>query len=142
MKNITAILFLGCFLSITASYAVGLNSSSNEDYEKKSTSEAVMVAAEYYGSSSWEWSPVALSVLESYVPFIFRTKKSSELEELEVLVAIDAKGKIKSYKLLNAEEDRGLRERIGYALRQMPKAEAVPGRDNYEPMEFKFIFYH
>lgn len=142
MKNLLAILFLGCFTLISVSQGFASTVYRTGEDEKKSISESGLVTAEYFSWSAWEWTPEALEVLESYVPFIFRTKKSAEIDNLEVLVAIDEKGRIKSYKLLNAEEDKGLRERIGYALRQMPKAVALPGYNDYKPMEFKFIFNH
>jgi hypothetical protein len=89
--------------------------------------------------SPWTFPVHTLDVVDSYVPFIFRTKKSASIEELKVIISVNEKGKLSGYEVLNEEADKGLVERIGHVVRQMPNALAVPGFQNYEPMEFELV---
>ncbi|WP_194974249.1 hypothetical protein [Aquiflexum lacus] len=93
----------------------------------------------YFYYSQWTWSESTLEMLDKSSAFIFRSKKSSEIEELRVLVSINDKGKLIGYKVLNEEADKGLIERVGYVLRKMPRAIPVPGFDNYEGMNFELM---
>jgi hypothetical protein len=102
----------------------------------------VLDSPDGFGSdyAPWYWSEETYEVLDSYAPFIFRTKKSAaNLEELRVIISIDAIGKIVGYKILNNPIDKGLKERIAYVIRKMPNASPVPGFDSYQPMDFELI---
>ncbi|MFD2203566.1 hypothetical protein [Shivajiella indica] len=94
---------------------------------------------EYTHIAPWAFPVHTLDIVDSYVPFIFRTKKSAEIEELKVIISINDKGKLTGYEVLNEEADKGLKERIGYVVRQMPNALAVPGFQKYEPMDFELV---
>jgi len=89
--------------------------------------------------SPWAFPVHTLDVVDSYVPFIFRTKKSASIEELKVIISVNEKGKLSGYEVLNEGADKGLVERIGHVVRQMPNALAVPGFQNYDPMEFELV---
>lgn len=89
--------------------------------------------------SPWAFPVHTLDVVDSYVPFIFRTKKSASIEELKVIISINEKGKLSGYEVLNEGADRGLVERVGHMVRQLPNAQPVPGFQNYEAMEFELI---
>lgn len=91
----------------------------------------------YFYYSPWTWSESTLEMLDKSSAFIFRSKKSAEIDELRVLISIDDKGKLTGYKVLNEEADKGLIERVGYILRKMPSALPVPGFDKYEAMNFE-----
>jgi hypothetical protein len=102
----------------------------------------VLDSPDGFGSdyAPWYWSEEAYEILDSYAPFIFRTKKSTAiLEELRVVISIDAVGKVISYKILNNSIDKGLKERVAHVIRKMPNATPVPGFDSYEPMDFELI---
>ena len=91
----------------------------------------------YFYYSPWTWSESTLEMLDKSSAFIFRSKKSAEIDELRVLVSINNKGKLTGYKVLNEEADKGLIERVGYVLRKMPSAIPVPGFEKYEAMNFE-----
>lgn len=86
--------------------------------------------------SHWAWPEYTLDMIDSYSPFLFRTKKSRDVEEVKVLLMVDSKGKLSGYELLT-ETDKGLRERIDYLVRQLPKCKPVPGFANYSPETFE-----
>lgn len=86
--------------------------------------------------SHWAWPEYTLDMIDSYSPFLFRTKKSREVEEVKVLLMVDSKGKLSGYELLT-ETDKGLKERIDYLVRQLPKCKPVPGFANYSPETFE-----
>jgi hypothetical protein len=89
--------------------------------------------------SPWAFPIHTLDVVDSYVPFIFRTKKSATIEELKVIISVNEKGKLSGYEVMNEGVDRGLVERVGHMVRQLPNAKPVPGFQNYEAMEFELI---
>ena len=89
--------------------------------------------------SPWAFPVHTLDVVDSYVPFIFRTKKSASIEELKVIISVNEKGKLTGYEVLNEGVDKGLVERVGHMVRQLPNAKPVPGFQNYEAMEFELI---
>jgi len=91
----------------------------------------------YFYYSPWTWSESTLEMLDRSSAFIFRSKKSAEIDELRVMVSINDKGKLTGYKVLNEEADKGLIERVGYVLRKMPSAIPVPGFEKYEAMNFE-----
>jgi hypothetical protein len=89
--------------------------------------------------SPWAFPVHTLDVVDSYVPFIFRTKKSAEIEELKVIISINNKGKLSGFEVLNEDADKGLVERVGFVVRQMPNAKPVPGFQSYEAMDFELV---
>jgi hypothetical protein len=89
--------------------------------------------------SPWVFPVHTLDMVDSYTPFIFRTKKSAEIEELKVIININAKGKISGYEVVNEDADKGLIERVGHVVRKLPQATPVPGFNDYSPMEFELV---
>lgn len=89
--------------------------------------------------SPWAFPVHTLDMVDSYMPFIFRTKKSAEIDELKVILNINAKGKISGYEVLNKDADKGLIERVGYMVRQLPQAKPVPGFNDYSSMDFELV---
>ena len=67
----------------------------------------------YFYYSPWTWSESTLEMLDRSSSFIFRSKKSAEIDELRVLISINDKGKLTGYKVLNEEADKGLIDRVG-----------------------------
>ncbi|MCH7397158.1 hypothetical protein MM236_04120 [Belliella sp. DSM 107340] len=86
--------------------------------------------------SAWVWPAFTLEMVESYTPFIFRTKISASLEEVKVILNIDNKGKLIGYKFLT-EVDKGLEERMAHVLRKLPKCLPVPGYSRYDATDFE-----
>ena len=100
------------------------------------------LAAESFESSyisPWVFPVHTLDLVESYTPFIFRTKKSAAIDELKVLINVDNKGRISGYEVLNEGADKGLVERVGHVVRNMPRAQAIPGFDRYDAMDFELV---
>lgn len=87
----------------------------------------------------WAFSAEAVEILDNYIPFIFRTKKSAAIDELKVVLSINEFGKLTGFKILNEGADKGLKERMGHVLRKLPAAVPVPGFQTYEPMEFQLV---
>lgn len=87
-------------------------------------------------SSHWAWPEYTLDMIDSYSPFLFRTKKSQAVEEVKVLLTVDSKGKLSGYELVS-EVDKGLKERLDYLVRKLPKCKPVPGFSNYSPEVFE-----
>lgn len=111
---------------------IPLGESANPDSSSEDNSDI-----SYFYYSPWTWSESTLEMLDKSSAFIFRSKKSSEIDELRVLVSINDKGKLTGYKVLNEDADKGLIERVGYVLRKMPSAIPVPGFERYEAMNFE-----
>ncbi|SNS19555.1 hypothetical protein SAMN06295967_10548 [Belliella buryatensis] len=88
--------------------------------------------------SPWAWPVFTLEMVESYMPFIFRTKTSSELDEVRILLNVNNQGKLVGYEMLT-EADRGLEQRIAHVLRKLPKCLPVPGYSNYDATDFELI---
>lgn len=87
-------------------------------------------------SSHWAWPEYTLDMIDSYSPFLFRTKKSQAVEEVKVLLTVDSKGKLSGYELIS-DVDKGLKERIDFLVRKLPKCKPVPGFSNYSPEVFE-----
>lgn len=87
----------------------------------------------------WAFTAEAVEILDDYMPFIFRTKKSAAIDELRVVLSINEFGKLIGFKILNEGADKGLKERMGHVLRKLPAAVPVPGFQTYEPMEFQLV---
>lgn len=87
-------------------------------------------------NSQWVWPEYTLDMIDSYSPFLFRTKKSRDIEEVKVLLKVSALGKVEGYEL-KSEVDKGLRERIDYLVRKLPDCKPVPGFQEYTAEVFE-----
>ena len=143
------ILFAVTLLAGASSPSMALASNEGDRIILKDNSEELNIISinpislegdvEYTYISPWAFPIHTLDVVDSYVPFIFRTKKSASIEELKVIISVNEKGKLSGYEVLNEGVDRGLVERVGHMVRQLPNAKPVPGFQNYEAMEFELI---
>lgn len=88
--------------------------------------------------SPWAWPEFTLEMVDSYTPFIFRTKNSAALDEVRVILNVNNKGKLVGYEFVT-EADRGLEQRIAHVLRKLPNCLPVPGYDNYTATDFELI---
>ncbi|NVJ87433.1 MAG: hypothetical protein HWE15_14080 [Algoriphagus sp.] len=86
--------------------------------------------------SHWTWPEYTLDMIDSYSPFLFRTKKSREYEEVKVLLLINSSGKLSGYEMMT-EVDKGLKERLDYLIRKLPELKPVPGFDSYRSEAFE-----
>ena len=89
-------------------------------------------------SSSWKFSEDFNALIDSYSPFIFRTKKSQELDQVKFLVNVDSFGKIVGFELLDAE-DKGLKERLDFVVRQLPKCNPAKGHTSLKAETFEIM---
>lgn len=87
-------------------------------------------------NSHWTWPEYTLDMIDSYSPFLFRTKKSAEVDEVKVLLEINKKGKLSGFEIIG-EVDKGLKERLDHVLRKLPKCKPVPGFEQYNPEVFE-----
>jgi hypothetical protein len=87
-------------------------------------------------NSNWVWPEYTLDMIDSYSPFLFRTKKSQDLSEVKVLVHINSKGKVSGFEVIN-EVDKGTKERLDHMIRKLPSCKPVPGFSNYSPERFE-----
>jgi hypothetical protein len=88
--------------------------------------------------SPWAWPEFTLEMVDSYMPFIFRTKSSEDLDEIRVILNVNDKGKLVGYEFLT-EADRGLEQRIAHVLRKLPNCIPVPGYVTYGATDFELI---
>ncbi|WP_133554165.1 hypothetical protein [Algoriphagus boseongensis] len=89
-------------------------------------------------NSHWVWPEYTLDMIDSYSPFLFRTKKSQAIEEVSVLLQVNSKGEVSGFKILS-EVDKGLHERLDYVIRKLPSCKPVPGFSSYSPTQFELI---
>ncbi|UJP63477.1 hypothetical protein [Mongoliitalea daihaiensis] len=87
----------------------------------------------------WAWPEHTLDVIDSHLPFIFRTKKAAELDELKIVVNINSKGKIIGFDLMTENVDKGTKERVAHVLRKLPNAQPVPGFTSYSDTSFELL---
>lgn len=87
-------------------------------------------------SPSWEFESDISAIIDSYSSFIFRTKKSQEIDRVTFLINVDSFGKISGFELIG-QEDRGLRERLDYVVRQLPKCKPIVGHTSLKPETFE-----
>ena len=87
-------------------------------------------------NSHWAWPEYTLEMIDSYSPFIFRTKKSQSLDEVKILLDVNSKGKVAGFEVLG-EVDKGLKERLDHMIRKLPDCKPVPGYPNYSPERFE-----
>ena len=86
--------------------------------------------------SHWVWPEYTLDMIDSYSPFLFRTKKSQDLEEVKILLNVNSKGRISGFEILG-EVDKGTKERLDHMVRKMPDCKPVPGFDTYTASTFE-----
>lgn len=88
--------------------------------------------------SNWAWRENTLNMIDSYSPFLFRTKKSANQEEVKIIIQVNAKGKLSGFEVIG-EVDKGLKERIDFVLRKLPDCKPVPGYASYAAETFELI---
>lgn len=88
--------------------------------------------------SNWTWAEHTLTMIDSYAPFLFRTKKSAQLEEVKILLQVNSMGRIDGFEVLNST-DKGLRERLDHVVRKLPNCKPVPGFETYQAEKFELI---
>lgn len=89
-------------------------------------------------NSHWVWSENTLDIIDSYSPFLFRTKKSSLIDEVKILLQVNSMGRLIGFEVLS-DVDKGLYERIDYVLRKLPDCKPVPGYNSYGVETFELI---
>lgn len=89
-------------------------------------------------NSHWAWPEYTLEMIDSYSPFLFRTKKSQSIEEIKLLVQVNAKGRVSGFDVIN-EVDRGLVERLDHMIRKLPDCKPVPGYPSYSSATFEMV---
>ncbi|WP_332910155.1 hypothetical protein [Algoriphagus boritolerans] len=87
-------------------------------------------------NSHWAWPEQTLEMIDSYSPFLFRTKKSQELDEVKILLDVNSKGRVSGFEVLG-EVDKGLKERLDHMIRKLPDCKPVPGYENYRSERFE-----
>ena len=119
---------------------VGLGDAENESSDKAELKfEPLTIVEENLArnlNSHWAWPEYTLEMVDSYSPFLFRTKKSQELEEVKILLSVNSKGRINGFEVLG-EVDKGLKERLDHMIRKMPDCKPVPGYSSYAPAKFE-----
>ncbi len=89
-------------------------------------------------NSHWIWAENTLEIIDSYSPFLFRTKKSARIDEVKIHLQVDSKGELSGFEVLG-KVDRGLKERLDYVFRRLPACKPVPGYDFYTPQTFEIV---
>lgn len=87
-------------------------------------------------NSHWVWEENTLEMIDSYSPFLFRTKKSQDLEEVKILLNVNSKGRVVGFEVLG-DVDKGLKERLDHMIRKLPNCKPVPGYLTYGPEKFE-----
>ncbi|UZD23020.1 hypothetical protein PBT90_06390 [Algoriphagus halophytocola] len=88
--------------------------------------------------SHWAWPENTLEIIDSYSPFLFRTKKSAALDEVKLLLNVNEVGRISGFEILG-KVDKGLKERLDHMLRKLPDCKPVPGYQTYRGETFELI---
>lgn len=78
----------------------------------------------------------AAEFVDQHSAFIFRTKKSLEIEELKVILNINHKGKLVGYDFLT-EVDNGTQQRVAYVIRQMTDWHPAMEEGMFVPTEYE-----
>ena len=86
--------------------------------------------------SHWAWPEHTLDMIDGYSPFLFRTKKSQQLNEVKVLLAVNSKGRVSGFEIIG-DVDKGLRERLDHVIRKIPDCKPVPGYAVYGSEQFE-----
>lgn len=87
-------------------------------------------------NSHWAWAEFTLEMIDSYSPFLFRTKRSQGLDEVKIILDVNSKGRVSGFEILG-EVDNGLKERLDHMIRKLPNCKPVPGFANYSPERFE-----
>ena len=87
-------------------------------------------------NSHWVWPEHTLDMIDSYSPFLFRTKKSQALDEVKILLDVNSKGRISGFEVLG-DVDKGTKERLDHMIRKMPDCKPVPGFEVYTASTFE-----
>lgn len=159
------LLFSGCFLGTAASYAQtdGINtsytatgpsvfykklglrkvdigtdakqilSSKELEFEELTLVEENMVKNL---DSQWAVPEHTLEMIDSYSPFLFRTRKSRDLKQVKLILHVNAKGRLSGFDIVN-KVDKGIKERIDHMLRKLPSFKPVPGFTSYRAESFE-----
>lgn len=123
-------------LTLSAVVLFSLTSVAGNDdliIRKHADSEATVAV-----SSSWKFSEDFNSLIDSYSSFIFRTKKSQDLEQVNFVIEVNSFGKIVGFEM-DKDADKGLKERLDYVVRQLPKCQPAEGAANYQSEKFEII---
>jgi hypothetical protein len=78
----------------------------------------------------------ASEFVDQHSSFIFRTKKSVDIEELKVVLSINHKGKLVGYDFLT-KVDNGTQQRVEYVLRQMTDWHPAMEEGMFVPSEYE-----
>jgi len=89
-------------------------------------------------NSHWAWPEYTLEMIDSYSPFLFRTKKSQDLSEVKILLDVNAKGRVSGFEVVG-QVDKGTKERLDHMIRKLPNCKPVPGYATYSPERFELI---
>lgn len=87
-------------------------------------------------NSHWAWAEYSLDMIDSYSPFLFRTKKSSSIEEIKVLLQVNSRGRLSGFEVMG-DVDKGTKERLDHILRKLPDCKPVPGFEKYSQETFE-----
>ncbi len=87
-------------------------------------------------NSRWAWPEYTLEMIDSYSPFLFRTKKSRDLDEVKILLDVNSKGRLIGFEIVG-KVDKGLKERLDHMIRKLPDCKPVPGYASYSPEKFE-----
>jgi hypothetical protein len=132
---------LGVFvymIALHSLFAIGLDGHLN-DYDGNVRLQPLTTFETSTAICAWTWPEVTLDIIDSHLPFIFRTKKSSTIDELKVLVNINSNGKIIGFDMLTENIDKGTKERVAHVLRKLPQAQPVPGFTTYAGTSFELL---
>lgn len=89
-------------------------------------------------NSHWAWRENTLAMIDSFFPFLFRTKKSRSTIEVKMLLQMSAKGKLLGFEIVG-EVDKVWRERIDHMLLKLPDCKPVLGFSDYFPVLFELV---
>ncbi|MBC6367432.1 hypothetical protein [Algoriphagus sp. AK58] len=89
-------------------------------------------------NSHWVWPEYTLEMMDSYSPFLFRTKKSQEVDEVRLLVQVNSRGRVSGFEVIG-DVDKGLKERLDHMIRKLPDCKPVPGFASYSPATFEVV---
>lgn len=126
------IVFSLALIGFSASFSLAGNGEEKAGLTIKSNSSSSAVV------SSWEFESDVNQIIDSYSSFIFRTKKSQELDQIKFLVNVDSFGRIVGFELLDAE-DKGLEERLDYVVRQLPNLKPAKGHTSLKAETFEIM---
>ncbi len=131
MKKILSNIFSILFFMVVTGGSVMASEKEDKLSVKSATNNEEAVA-------HWSFAENSLEMVDSYSPFIFRTKKSQEIEEVRIQLEVDSMGRISGFDVLNSE-DKGLINRLDYVIRKLPNCEPVPGLSQYGPQVFEMV---